>query len=185
MKPHCHWVIGRSLIRIFLASATKDAAVSSRALSKHRRKKKEPQGRPFFGSYPSLITELSAYPQTLLSISRLERNYPHIIRNLSVILACSDACFDHFSLRPNPSGPLFRLAAAKRSGCSATIRPLQTFVRARRTVGLLTVKFAFVTVCCLIGFWLLPVLRVAQTGKWWVLVPETRKMTDKWRINCG
>jgi hypothetical protein len=31
---HEHWVIGRSLIRTFLAIATKDAAISSRALSK-------------------------------------------------------------------------------------------------------------------------------------------------------
>ena len=27
MKPHCHWVIGRSLIRTFLAGATQDAAI--------------------------------------------------------------------------------------------------------------------------------------------------------------
>ena len=25
--PYCHWVIGRSLIRTFLAGATKDAAI--------------------------------------------------------------------------------------------------------------------------------------------------------------
>ena len=27
LKSHCHWVIGRSLIRTFLAGATKDAAI--------------------------------------------------------------------------------------------------------------------------------------------------------------
>ena len=31
--PHSRWVIGRSLIRTFLAGATKDAAISSRAMS--------------------------------------------------------------------------------------------------------------------------------------------------------
>ena len=36
--PHCHWVIGRSLIRTFLAGATKDAAISLKALSKLKRK---------------------------------------------------------------------------------------------------------------------------------------------------
>ena len=36
--PHGRWVIGRSLIRTFLAGDTKGAAVSSRALSKLKRK---------------------------------------------------------------------------------------------------------------------------------------------------
>ena len=36
--PHCRWVIGRSLIRTFLAGATKDAAISSKVLSKLKRK---------------------------------------------------------------------------------------------------------------------------------------------------
>jgi hypothetical protein len=36
--PHSRWVIGRSLIRTFLASATKGAAVSSKVLSKLKRK---------------------------------------------------------------------------------------------------------------------------------------------------
>jgi hypothetical protein len=38
LKPRITPVIGRSLIRTFLAGATKDAAISSRALSKLRRK---------------------------------------------------------------------------------------------------------------------------------------------------
>ena len=36
--PPSRWVIGRSLIRTFLASATQNAAISSRALSKLKRK---------------------------------------------------------------------------------------------------------------------------------------------------
>ena len=36
--PHSRWVIGRSLIRTFLVGATKDAAISLRALSKLERK---------------------------------------------------------------------------------------------------------------------------------------------------
>jgi len=35
---HRYWVIGRSLIRTFLADATKDATISSRAMSKLRTK---------------------------------------------------------------------------------------------------------------------------------------------------
>ena len=39
MKPHCHWVIGRSLIRIFLASTTKDAAVYEMSVEQAQMKK--------------------------------------------------------------------------------------------------------------------------------------------------
>ena len=34
--PHSRWVIGRNLIRTFLASATKEAAISSRAETQAR-----------------------------------------------------------------------------------------------------------------------------------------------------
>ena len=37
--PHSRWVIGRSLIRTFQASATQNAAISSKVLSKLRMKK--------------------------------------------------------------------------------------------------------------------------------------------------
>ena len=36
--PHSRWVRGRSLIRTFLASATQNAAISSKVLSKLKRK---------------------------------------------------------------------------------------------------------------------------------------------------
>ena len=39
MKPHCHWVIGRSLIRIFLAGATKDAALYEMSDEQAQKKK--------------------------------------------------------------------------------------------------------------------------------------------------
>ena len=39
MKPHCHWVIGRSLIRTFLADATKDAALYEMSDEQAQKKK--------------------------------------------------------------------------------------------------------------------------------------------------
>ena len=36
--PHSRWVIGRSLIRTFQASATQNAAISSNVLNKLKRK---------------------------------------------------------------------------------------------------------------------------------------------------
>ena len=37
--PHCHWVRGRSLIRTFLAGATKDAAVYEMSDEQAQKKK--------------------------------------------------------------------------------------------------------------------------------------------------
>ena len=37
--PHCHWVIGRSLIRTFMADATKDAAVYEMSDEQAQKKK--------------------------------------------------------------------------------------------------------------------------------------------------
>ena len=39
--PHCHWVRGRSLIRTFLAGATKDAAVYEMSDEQAQKKKCE------------------------------------------------------------------------------------------------------------------------------------------------
>ena len=37
--PHCHWVRGRSLIRTFMADATKDAAVYEMSDEQAQKKK--------------------------------------------------------------------------------------------------------------------------------------------------
>lgn len=37
--PYCHWVIGRSLIRTFMADATKDAAVYEMSDEQAQKKK--------------------------------------------------------------------------------------------------------------------------------------------------